>query len=80
MFSSGTAQWIIYVSIELGSEREGIVLFRPVIGVALLPSGHIGGKGGQDQYEWWCRVTDPMAVVINTIIDHQDHDQDQHHD
>ena len=42
----------------------------------------IGGKGGQDQYEWWCHVTDPMAVVINTIIDHQDHDHDhdQHHD
>ena len=40
----------------------------------------IGGKGGQDQYEWWCHVTDPMAVVINTIIDHHDHDQDQHHD
>ena len=39
----------------------------------------IGGKGGQDQYEWWCHVTDPMAVVINTIIDHHDHDQDQHH-
>ena len=47
----------------------------------MLPSGHIGGKGGQDQYEWWCHVTDPiMAVVINTIIDHHDHDQDQHHD
>ena len=35
----------IYVSIELGNEREGIVLFRPVIGVALLPSGH-WGQGG----------------------------------
>ena len=34
-----------YVSIELGNEREGIVLFRPVIGVALLPSGH-WGQGG----------------------------------
>ena len=33
------------VSIELGNEREGIVLFRPVIGVALLPSGH-WGQGG----------------------------------
>ena len=43
----------------------------------------IGGKGGQDQYEWWWCVTDPisiMAVVINTIIDHHDHYQDQHHD